>query len=159
MNKQTEKLLITGGIIAVAYFGIINPLLKKIGLKKGKEEKETEEKNKQLLNEQVKTVLKTQKPTKSVEEWKVIADQIYNDLRYTALNDNKADAGYQVTRVKNEADFWILFQQFKKRREYILFLPSGDLMNLQQFIVSNLSKEAIAKINDNYRRKEIKFRF
>lgn len=159
MNKQTEKLLITGGIIAVAYFGIINPLLKKIGLKKGKEEKETEEKNKQLLNEHVKDVLKVQKPTKSVEEWKVIADQIYEDLHYAAPSDNKADAGYQVTRVKNDADFWVLFQQFKKRREYLFGIPSGSLMNLQQFIVSNLSKDAIAKINDNYRRKGIKFRF
>jgi len=159
MDKQTEKLLITGGIIAVAYFGIINPLLKKIGLKKSQEEKETEDKNKQLLDKQIKDVLKVQQPTKSVTEWKIIADQIYEDLRYTALNDNKADAGYQVTRVKNEADFWILFQQFKKRREYILFVPSGDLMNLQQFIVSNLSKSTIAKINDNYKRKNIKFRF
>lgn len=159
MDKQTEKLLITGGIIAVAYFGIINPLLKKLGFKKTQEEKETEEKNKELINKQVETVLKVQQPTKSVAEWKIIADQIYNDLRYSAVSDDKADAGYQVTRVKNDADFWLLFQQFKKRREYLFGIPTGSLMNLQQFINSNLSKSAITKINDNYRRKNIKFRF
>ena len=159
MDKQTEKLLITGGVIAVVYFGIVNPILKKTGLKKTAEELATEEKNKALINKQVENVLKVQKPTKTEAEWKIIADQIYEDLRYTALHDNKADAGYQVTRVKNDADFWLLFKQFKKRREYVLIFPSGDLMNLQQFIVSNLSKDAIAKINDNYKRKNIKFRF
>ena len=159
MDKQTEKLLITGGIIAVAYFGIINPLLKKIGLKKSEEQKATEEKNKQLINDKVETVTKETPPTKSNAEWKVIADQIYNDLRYSAVSDNKDDAGYQVTRVKNEGDFWVLFKYFAKRREYLFGIPVGDLMNLQQFIVSNLSKSAIAKINDNYRRKGIKFRF
>jgi hypothetical protein len=159
MDKQTEKLLITGGIVAIAYFGIINPLLKKLGFKKTAEEIETEEKNKELINKQVKTILKIQQPTKSVTEWKIIADQIYNDLRYSAIDDNKSDAGYQVARVKNDADFWLLFQQFKKRREYLFGFPAGSLMNLQQFILSNLSKSAIDQINDNYRRKNIKFRF
>lgn len=159
MNKQTEKLIIYGGIIALAYFGVINPLLKKFGIKKTTEEKETEVKNKALIDKQVEESKAEIKQTKSDTEWKAIADQIYADLRYSALDDNKGDAGYQVARVKNETDFWLLFKYFAKRREYLFGIPSGSLMNLQQFIVSNLAKSEIAKINDNYRRKGIKFRF
>jgi len=159
MDKQTEKLLITGGVIALFYFAIINPILKKVGFKKTAEELATEEKNKALINKQVETSKKAAAPTKSDAEWKTIADQIYEDLRYSAISDKKDDAGYQVARVKNDTDFWLLFKYFAKRREYLFGIPSGSLMNLQQFIVSNLSKDAIAKINDNYRRKNIKFRF
>ncbi len=159
MDKQTKNILIIGGAIAAVYFAIIKPILEGVGLKKSSEEKATERENRELINEQVKEITSQQKPTKSIAEWKVIADQIYNDLRYSAIDDDKESAGYQVSRVKNDADFWILFQQFKKRREYIFGVPTGSLMNLQQFINSNLSKEKIAKINDNYRRKGIKFRF
>ena len=50
---------------------------------------------------------KTQTPTKSKGEWQIIANQIYEDLRYSAIDDDKKDAQYQVSRVKNDAD--ILF--------------------------------------------------
>lgn len=159
MDKQTKNLIIGAGVLAVAYFGIINPLLKKLGFKKTSEELETERRKQAQLEEQVKTVAKDQKPTKTVQEWQVIADQIYEDLKYSAVSDQKADAAYQVARVKNDADFWLLFKYFAKRREYLFGIPSGSLMNLSQFIISNLSQSAIDKINDNYRRKNIKFRF
>jgi hypothetical protein len=159
MDKQTEKLLIGGGIVALLYFGIINPILKKVGIKKTQEEKDTEIKNAAIINKQVEVSKKAVKQTKTDAEWKVIADQIYNDLRYSAISDNKGDAGYQVARVKNDTDFWILFKYFAKRREYLFGIPSGSLMNLQQFINSNLAKSEINKINDNYKRKGIKFSF
>jgi hypothetical protein len=159
MDKQTKDIIIGAGVLAVAYFGIINPLLKKLGLKKTAEELATEKRKQAQLEQQVQSVAKDQKPTKSVEEWQVIADQIYEDLKYSAISDNKADAAYQVTRVKNDADVWLLFKYFAKRREYLFGIPSGSLMNLSQFIISNLSQGVIDKINDNYRRKNIKFRF
>jgi len=159
MKKEEKQFLIIIGISAISYFGIIKPILEKLGLKKSQEIKETEERNKEIINKQVEESKKIVKQTKSDAEWKVIADQIYNDLRYSAIDDNKSDAGYQVARVQNDADFWILFKYFAKRREYLFGIPSGSLMNLQQFIVSNLNKKTIEKINDNYKRKGIKFRF
>lgn len=159
MKKEDKQLLIFAGVGVLAYFGVIKPILEKLGLKKSKEEKETEERNKNLINDKVEEEKKKVPATKSDTEWKAIADQIYQDLRYSAVSDNKADAGYQVSRVKNDTDFWILFKLFAKRREYLFGIPSGNLMNLQQFIISNLDKSQIAKINDNYKRKGIKFRF
>lgn len=159
MKQDNKTLLYIGGAVA-AYFFILKPVLTKLGVFKSAEEKETEERKENQLQQQITQIAQSgQKPTKSVQEWQVIADTIYNDLRYSAASDNKADAGYQVARVKNDADFWQLYKLFGKRREYLFGIPSGGLMDLQQFITSNLSKSAIAKINDNYKRKNIKFRF
>ncbi len=159
MKQEQKTLLYVGGAVA-AYFFVLRPILTKLGVFKSAEEKATEERKQTQLQQQINQVAASgQKPTKSVQEWQVIADAIYNDLRYSAVSDNKADAGYQVARVKNDADFWQLYKLFGKRREYLFGIPSGGLMDLNQFISSNLSASAIATINDNYRRKNIKFRF
>jgi hypothetical protein len=159
MKKQDEKLIIGAGVLLIAYFGIIRPVLTKVGIFKSAEEKAKQKRDTQLIEAQVQASAKNEKPTKSETEWNVIAQQIYEDLRYSAVSDNKADAGYQVARVKNDADFWLLYKSFDKRQEYAFGLPVGAEKDLSQFIRDNLSSSAISTINDNYRRKNIKFRF
>ena len=159
MNKQEQKLLLYGvGIVAV-YILLIKPIFQKLGLQKSEEEKRTEERKNAQLEEQIKESSKTQQPSKTIQEWQVVADTIYKDLRYSALDDNKADAGYQVARVKNDIDFWTLYKLFGQRREYFFGIPNGALMDLPQFIKSNLKQNAIDNINKNYRSKNIKFQF
>lgn len=158
-QQDNTKLYTNLAILGAAYFLVAKPILEGFGLKKTAEELETERKNKELIDTMVADEKKKQAATKSDAEWKIIADQIYNDLRYSSFDDNKEDAGVQVTRVKNDTDFAVLFRLFAKRREYLFGIPAGGLMNLSQFIISNLSKEKISLINDNYRRKNIKYRF
>ena len=158
MEKNEKLLLISGGVLLV-YFGVLRPILIKAGLQQDPNLKATEDRKQQQLLQQIQQVSQYQQPTKSVQEWQVIADQIYNDLRYSAIDDNKDDAAYQAARVKNEADFWLLYRLFGKRREYIFGINAGGLMNLPQFLISNLSKSKIAQLNDNYARKGLKFRY
>ena len=150
--KDKKTLYYVGGAI-LAYFFILKPVLQKFGIVKTKDEILREKEKEKFLQDTNET------PTKSPGEWAIIADQIYEDLRYTALDDNKADAGYQVSRVKNNADFKLLFKAFGKRQEYVFFVPSGSEKDLQQFIRSNLSESAIQIINSNYRKKNITFQF
>jgi hypothetical protein len=103
--------------------------------------------------------LTNQTPTKTKGEWQIIADQIYNDLRFSGVADNKSDAFYQIQRVKNDADIALLIQIFGMRQESFFGISLGGLQSLPQFIISNLSNSDISKINDNYSRKNIKFRF
>jgi len=160
MTRTEQKKILTGGVVALlAYFGIIKPVLTKLGVFKSKELKDTENRKNLQLEDQIKNFSKTEKLTKTIQEWQVIADQIYNDLRYTAISDNKDDAGYQVSRVKNTLDFWQLYKLFGKRREYVFGVPSGSLQDLSQFIRSNLSAKKIEQINKNYLSKKIKFQF
>lgn len=150
--KDKKTLYYVGGAV-LAYFFIIKPVLQKFGIIKTKDEILREKEKEKFLQDTNET------PTKSPGEWAIIADQIYEDLRYTALDDDKADAGYQVSRVKNNADFKLLFKAFGKRQEYVFFVPSGSEKDLQQFIRSNLSDSAIQIINSNYRKKNITFQF
>ena len=164
IDKQTQTILLYFLIFIVIYYLWLKPLFSKIlspiGLGTTAEQKETERRKQDQLELQVKETAQTgQRMTKSTQEWQVIADQIWEDLHYSAISDNKADAGYQISRVQNDADFWELFRLFGKRREYIIGIPTGSLMNLSQFIKSNLSDEVIQKINNNYKSKGIKFRF
>lgn len=155
MNKEQQKLLLYIGGAAATYFIIVRPILRSLGIMKTEQEVKSEK----VVDTYVKETLKKQNPTKSKGEWQIIADQIYADLRYSAVSDNKADATYQVARAQNDADVALLLQLFGRRREYLFGIPAGAEMNLQEFLRSNLSASQIATINDNYRRKGIKYRF
>ena len=152
--KDKKLYLYVGGIVA-GYFLILKPILEKIGITKTQEEIKQEEN----IDTFVKETLKKQNPTKSKGEWQIIANQIYEDLRYSYFDDNKDDAALQVTRVKNDADVAMLISVFGTRQEYAFGFPVGSKKDLQQFIRSNLSTAKILAINDNYRRKNIKYRF
>lgn len=152
-------MLYAGAGIA-GYFLVLRPLLIKIGILSDPARIATETRKTEQIDNEIKAQTDSGlKPTKSVQEWQTIADQIYQDLRYSALDDNKADAVYQAARVKNDLDFWILYKLFGKRREYLFGIPSGGLMDLPQFIRSNVSTDKIAQLNWNYQNKGIKFRY
>jgi len=159
IDKQTQKLLLYAAISGGAYFLILKPLLIKLGILKSTLELQQEQSQKENIDSYVNSSLKTQTPTKSKGEWQIIADQIYNDLKFSGIADNKSDAGYQIARVQNDADVALLIQVFGMRQESFFGINTGGLQNLPQFIIGNLSKSDIAKINDNYARKNIKFRF
>ena len=155
MNEKNKKYLIYGAGAIAAYFLILRPLLTKFGLQKTPTQLQADQTQAAYLQSQISTGLSTKTPG----EWAIIADQIYEDLRYTYFDDNKDDAALQITRVKNGADVANLIKYFGKRQEYIFGIPAGSDKDLQQFVTSNLSSSKIAAINDNYLRKGIKYRF
>ena len=159
IDKNTRTNIIVFGGALAGYFLLVQPLLRKLGLQKTKEEKEIEQREREAVKEYVKKTIQTQRPTKTAGEWALIARTIYEDLRYSAIDDNKDDAAYQVARAKNDADVAVLIQQFGSRQEYFFGIPTGSPKTLPEFIVSNLSQSKINAVNDNYRRKNIKFRF
>ena len=159
IDKQTQKLLLYTAIGGGAYFLILKPILIKLGILKSTLEVQQEQSQKENIDSYISNSIRTQTPTKSIGEWQIIADQIYNDLKFSGIADNKSDAGYQVSRVQNDADIATLIQVFGMRQESFFGINTGGLQNLPQFIIGNLDKSEIAKINNNYARKNIKFRF
>jgi len=160
LDQDNKKLLITAGIAVGAYLFVIKPILQKLGITKTAEEIAKEKSDASNLSEIEKNLNAMGVDlTKSKAEWDQIADTIYNDLRFSAIADDKADAGYQVARVKNDADMIYLIKTFGKRQEYLFGLPSGSPMGLTEFITSNLSREKINIINSNYASKGMKFKF
>ena len=158
---QDNKKLLTGlGIAIAAYLLVLKPIFKALGLQKTPEELAKSKSDAANIADIQKTLSsKGITLTKSKAEWDIIADTIYNDLKYSALADNKADAGYQVARVQNDADILYLIQSFGSRQENLFGVSSGSPMTLPEFITSNLTQTNINLINDNYTRKGMKFKF
>jgi hypothetical protein len=159
MSASTEKIVTYAIGAGITYFLIVKPLLVKLGVIKSAEELAAEKERRENVNTYIADILKNQSPTKSLGEWQIIADQIYEFLRYSAASDNKDGAMMQIMRVKNEADVATLLKTFGTRQEYFFGIPYGGLQNLVAFVKSNLSNSQIATINDNLLRKNIKFRF
>jgi hypothetical protein len=160
ISQENKKLLTTAGIVVAAYLIVIRPLFQSLGITKTDAEIAKEKSDAANISDIEKNLnARGIDLTKSKAEWDQIADTIYNDLRFSALADNKADAGYQISRVKNDADIIYLIKTFGKRQEYLFGLPSGSPMGLSEFITSNLDRTNIDLINDNYSRKGMKFKF
>lgn len=160
ISQENKKYLTTAGILIAAYLVVIKPLFQSLGITKTEEEKAKEKSDAANISEVEKNLnARGIDLSKSKAEWDQIADAIYNDLRYSGLDDDKADAGYQIARVQNDADIIYLIKTFGKRQEYFFGLPVGSPKNLTEFITSNLTRENINLINANYSRKGIKFKF
>lgn len=143
----------------IGYFLIIKPLLVKLGIIKSAAELAQEASQTMNVSSYISNALQSQSPTKYIGEWQLIADNLYNDLKFSGASDNKSDAGYQVARVQNDADFAALYQTFGKRQEYFFGVPYGGLQDLVQFVTGNLSRADLNIINNNYASKGIKFRW
>ena len=154
-SEDKNLIYIIGGI--AAYLLILRPFLEKLGIVESREE--TQQRNYKEEEKSKYLDPGTEKPTKSPGEWVIIADQIYQNLKFSRVSDNRADAGYQVARVKNNADFKLLYKAFGKRQEYTFGIPTGGEKDLNAFIVDNLDRSQIEIINKNYRGKGIKFQF
>jgi hypothetical protein len=158
-NNQNTKIITYALGIGAGYFFILKPILIKLGFMQSEEQVQQDLSQTQNIQDYLGQSITNQTPTKSRGEWQIIANNIYNDLYHAGVSDNKSDAGYQITRVQNDADFSVLYDTFGKRQEYYFGVPTGGLQDLVQFIIGNLNRTEINKINDNYSRKGIKFRF
>jgi hypothetical protein len=159
LNKDNKKLILYAVAGGAAYFLILKPILVKLGIVKSAAELAQERINAGNIDTYIDDAIRLQTPTKSVGEWTIIANNIYESLRYSGLSDDKNNAVYQLARAKNDADIATIYKAFGKRQEYLFGVPYGGLQDLVNFVKSNLSSDQLNTVNDNYRRKNIKFRF
>ena len=159
IDKDTQKILLYAAGVGAGYYFVLRPLLIKFGLMRDPKLVRQDTEQQQNVDQYVDSSLKTQTPTKTLGEWQLIANQIYNDLKYASVSDDKKDAGYQIARVQNDADVAALIKTFGQRQEYYFGVPLYGLQDFVTFITSNLDRTELDKINNNYYRKGIKFKF
>jgi hypothetical protein len=160
MDKETKSLILYAGGAIAAYFLLIQPLLQKLGLQATKEEKkqaEIQEKGKQQF---IDEALKKKKPTRPEGNFAVMADQLYEFLKYSAIDDQKQKALellYQY--IHNDADIALLYKYFGKRQEFAFGIPIGKAKNLSEFVSTNLNKSMLDYLNGRYVKNKMTFRF
>jgi len=99
-------------------------------------------------------------PTRSLGQWKLVADSIYNSMKFSATSDNKENIERQLKMVQNDLDFLLLTQAYGVRQHYVFAVPDGDKTTLiGQIGTGELSDKRIKSINADYASKGIKFRF
>lgn len=168
MTEQDKNFYIKFGLILGAYFIVAKPILNALGITKGKKDREEAIKEEEaakaaedaLKDKEAALKKKGVKLSKPIADWDAIANAIYTDIaRYSAIDDNKADAGYQIARVQNDLDVMQLIKSYGKRIDVVFGLPILGKKDLAQTLKDNLSAQTIAQVNGNYARKGIKFRW
>ena len=107
------------------------------------------------LRAEAKQIYKKQKPTYSDAQLEAIANIIYQDLRYSALDDDKKDAIIQLKKMNNTADVYRLMEIFGKKQEYWFGIPNGSRQTLPEFVAGNFKQKTIQDLNIYYRNKLI----
>lgn len=157
-NKDVQKILIYAAVLGGGYYFIVRPALIKFGIMQDPAAAATQQAAQQNVQQYINDTLNKQNPTKTLGEWTLIANNIYNDLDQL-LSNNTSDAVYQMCRVQNDADVALLLQAFGTRQSHWFGLIGGKLVDLPSFVAEQMSSSDINTINDNYARKGIKFRF
>ena len=156
-SNPNQKIITYAIGIGAGYFLILKPILVKLGIVKSAEQIAQE----QSQSQNIKTYLTYDlgKLTKSVGEWQLIANTIYNDLKDVAITDNVSDAIYQLCRVQTDADVKALIDTFGSRQATTFGFSYGASLMLPDFVKQSLSSSEQDIVNNNYQRKNIKFKF
>ena len=166
-QQINPNLLLFAGLAIGGYF-VASKILEGLGLKKTSEQKEQEKLSKtgreKFIEDTLKNPNKSQtaggKPTRTEGQYALWADQLYEFLRYTALDDKKNDAfNLLYIRMQNDADIAQMVKYFGKRQEYAFGLPIGQPKNFSEFISTNLTSKQIQTLNDRYAKSKMRFRF
>jgi hypothetical protein len=166
-KELNVNLLIYAGLAVGGYFAVTS-ILKNLGFIKSDEQKAAEklsaEGKQKFINEVQAKPNKNQtaggKPTKQEGLYAIMADQLYEYLKYSTFDDNKK-AAFELLYVKmlNDADIAKMIKYFGTRQEYAFGLPVGKPKDFNQFVTSNLSKQQIQAINQTYQKYKMSFRF
>jgi hypothetical protein len=164
LSDTDKKLALTGALYIGgafgAYYFVLKPILEKLGLKKTAEEEQQEGLQKQGRTKFIKDAITKTKPTRPEGQFAVWADQVYEYLKYSKLDDRK-DLAFELLYkyFHTDGDIALIIKYFGKRQEYAFGIPIGSPKNLSEFVATNLSKEQINRLNNAYAKSKMKFRF
>lgn len=130
-----------------------------IGIFDTKEERQAEEKTKKAIEDFKKETEKTSKPTRTAAQWALVADTIYNKLKFSGISDDKTGAYNELARILTDADMAAVLSSFGLRQEYSFGIPVGKPKTLVQFVQDNFDIEDINSLNTLYSRSKMKFKF
>jgi hypothetical protein len=158
MNKPTKELLIYTGVAAGAYFLVLLPILRKLGIVESAGVSDTQAQNERIFNTQAVNQYAKQKPLTPDATLLSFADAIYEALRYSAISDTKDTAVYYLMKVQNLSDVIRLIQLFGVRQEcyFGVLCHDTDLPNL---VHGNLSTDDLDKINAAYLAKGVNYKW
>lgn len=156
----TDKttLILGAGALVLGYFGIVQPILRKLGILKTPEEKRNENLEEDALKKTMEDVFAKQPPTYTLAELSQFAEIIFEALRYSALDDDKGQAEIYLKKPRNESDVYHIINFFGKRDECFFGIACYQ-RTLPEIVRTNLSQSRLDSINQYYQSKGIVYRW
>ena len=151
INPNT--LLIIGGI-AVLYFGLINPLLKKIGLKKSESDKNVDDFEKlpnadnpfsPVFLRKIKPGTKIKLITQANKE--IYAKKIYNALGYFTDNEAEVLGVFKNLKTQTQVSDLATYFQIKYNQDLFTFLKKGKGIMPEAGLNSEELSQIISLVN------------
>lgn len=122
------------------------------------EERKSRKKREAAFVQTKDKILSVQSPSINDANLVMLADQLYEALRYSAIGDDKDEAETILKKMRVDADLYRLADLFGTRQEFWFAIPGASL-TFSPFVSSNLSRARLDRINENYKTKGITFRF
>jgi len=165
ISKYTTTLniiLIMGGL-AIAYFGVVNPLLKFTGVKKSEKDKEKDKEDKEkdkVKQGDVSDIIKTGiKPTYNSTNYVEFADIIWNKRKYNLAFDNDEQAAVDILKkMRNDLDVALLLKAYGLRRDYFFGIETGQAMGLFTAVREKVPASLIEQVNTEWAKRGITYR-
>jgi hypothetical protein len=158
MNKPAKEIITYTAVAAGAYFLVILPILRKLGIVSSAGASQTQQQNQDVLNAQIAAQYAKQKPFTPDATLLSFADGIYEALRYSSVSDSHETAIYYLGKVQNLSDVYRLIQLFGIREECYFGVLCHDA-DLPNFIHGNLSTSELDGINAIYYQRGINYKW
>jgi hypothetical protein len=161
--STTINIVIVVGGIAIVYFGIVNPVLKVVGIKKSAEDKAkaklNEEKKRTAQQDAEKMKQQGIKPTYNAANYIAFADTIYEKRKFYFDIDNDIPPVIDVLmKMKKDLDVALLIQAYGTRNDLFFGFSRGEPLSLFAALRSKIKGSQLESINTDWARKNITYR-
>jgi hypothetical protein len=165
IDNSTKDLALKAGIALGAYFFVVRPILQKLGLQKTAQQEQQEKQSEKARIDYIEETLRKPdskqfnkgKPYFAEGQYSIIADQIFEDLNYSFLDQNKLDAYKQMLKMRNDGDIALLMKYWGIRQLKKFGLNSGNPVNLSQALTKELTKEQLKQLRDWFKSNKLKY--
>ena len=154
MKKDDQKLIIGLAAVAVGYFGIIRPILRKVGIQRSASEQQQEQSVQQILTApnkanpfspvfyQTKEAQTARAILLRVADATILADRIYNALGYFYDDEAAAIAVFRTLKTQSQVSF--LSDIFQRKYK-------TDLAIIEGFISKTIGRKRFIKEKDLFK--------
>lgn len=155
-SSDWQSLAIKAGIAMGVYFLVIVPILQKLGILKGKDDKAVIAARDKALKDELQKQLQKQASSYTDAQLSGFADTVFESMRYSWLDDDYDVTEEYLKKMRNTTDVLKLIDIFGKRDE-CLFGVLCTTLSLPEMVKRNLKTSMISDINKYYESKGIDF--
>lgn len=150
-GKYNIKPILYAGAGVLTFF-LLKKVLETLGIVQPEAQRQSEQAQKKEMEQKSTEPAATITPGQAA----IYADQLYNAIRYSAVDDDNGKAVSILQAMKNNNDLRLLVTAFGTRTEYWFGVPVRE-GNLWTLVGANLNASEKNQVNNTWKSKNIKY--